>query len=68
MATGFGKPAGVYRITFDTWFEHFGDRPTDALWGIGAKTAKKLAALGIHTVRELAAADDDAAGEGVRAR
>jgi DNA polymerase-4 len=59
LATGFGKPAGIHRITFDTWFEHFGDEPPDALWGIGAKTAKKLAALGVHTVRELAAADDD---------
>ena len=59
LATGFGKPAGVYRITFDTWFEHFGDRPPDALWGIGAKTAKKLAAMGITTVRELADADDE---------
>ena len=31
-----------------------GDRPTTALWGIGAKIGKRLAALGIHTVRELA--------------
>jgi nucleotidyltransferase/DNA polymerase involved in DNA repair len=60
LATGFGKPAGVFRITDDTWFEVLGDRPTDALWGIGAKTAKKLAGLGIETVRELAAADPDA--------
>ena len=37
-----------------------GGRPTDALWGIGAKTASRLAGLGIHTVRELAAADPDA--------
>jgi nucleotidyltransferase/DNA polymerase involved in DNA repair len=37
-----------------------GDRPTDALWGIGAKTAKKLAGLGIETVRDLATADPDA--------
>ena len=33
------------------------DRPTTALWGIGTKTARKLAELGINTVRELAAAD-----------
>jgi nucleotidyltransferase/DNA polymerase involved in DNA repair len=60
IATGFGKPAGVFRLTHSNWFEVLGDRPTDALWGIGAKTAKKLAGLGIHTVRQLASADPDA--------
>jgi nucleotidyltransferase/DNA polymerase involved in DNA repair len=59
LATGFGKPAGVFRLTDENWFEVLGDRPTDALWGIGAKTAKHVAELGIHTVRELAAADPD---------
>ena len=57
LATGFGKPAGVFRLTFGTWFEVLGARPTDALWGIGGKTARKLAGLGIHTVAGLAAAD-----------
>jgi DNA polymerase-4 len=57
LATGFGKPAGVYRLTSANWDEVMGGRPTDALWGIGAKTAAKLAELGIGTVRELAAAD-----------
>jgi nucleotidyltransferase/DNA polymerase involved in DNA repair len=57
LATGFGKPAGVYRLTHDSWFTELGGRPTDALWGIGRKTAVKLAALGIGTVRELAATD-----------
>jgi nucleotidyltransferase/DNA polymerase involved in DNA repair len=60
IATGFGKPAGVFRLTYRNWFEILGDRPTDALWGIGAKTAKKLADLGIRTVGDLAAADPDA--------
>jgi nucleotidyltransferase/DNA polymerase involved in DNA repair len=59
LATGYGRPAGIFRITNDSWFELLGDQPTDALWGIGAKTAKKLAALGLTTVRELAAADHD---------
>jgi DNA polymerase-4 len=60
IATGFGKPAGVFRLTHANWFEVLGARPTDALWGIGAKTAKKLARLGIGTVGDLAAADPDA--------
>ena len=54
IATDFGKPRGVHRITSEDWFEQMGDRPTEALWGIGRKTARKLAELGIHTVRELA--------------
>ena len=60
IATGFGKPAGVFRLTFANWFEVLGARPTEALWGIGTKTAKKLAGLGIGTVSDLAAADPDA--------
>jgi DNA polymerase-4 len=60
LAAGFGKPAGVFRLTRESWYPVLGDRPTDALWGIGAKTAKRLAALGISTVKDLAAADPDA--------
>lgn len=59
IATSYGKPAGVFRLTGENWFEVLGDLPTDALWGIGVKTAKKLATLGVNTVRELAAADPD---------
>ena len=57
IATDFGKPRGTFTLTEDTWFEVMGDRPTDALWGIGRKTAARLAGLGIHTVSELAATE-----------
>jgi DNA polymerase-4 len=57
IATDFGKPRGVFTITTETWFEQMGERPTDALWGVGRKTAAKLVDLGIHTVAELAATD-----------
>jgi len=59
IATGFGKPAGVFRLTSATWYDVLGDRPPDAIWGIGAKTTAKLAALGMTTVRHLADADPD---------
>jgi nucleotidyltransferase/DNA polymerase involved in DNA repair len=59
LATGFAKPAGVFSLTRENWAAVMDGRPTDALWGIGAKTAPKLAALGIHTVRQLATADED---------
>ena len=57
IATDFGKPRGVWQLTADNWFEVMGERPTTALWGIGGKTGKKLAALGIDTVRQLAGSD-----------
>ena len=57
IATEFGKPQGMFRLTEENWYEVMADRPTDALWGIGRKTAKRLAALGVHTVRELSGTD-----------
>ncbi|HEY5249146.1 MAG TPA: DNA polymerase IV [Dermatophilaceae bacterium] len=60
LATGFGKPAGVFRLTHASWFGLLGERPTDVLWGIGAKTAKRLSELGISTVLELSRADPQA--------
>ncbi|WP_281689226.1 DNA polymerase IV [Pseudonocardia thermophila] len=57
IATEFGKPRGRFRLTKENWFDVMGERPVTALWGIGAKTARKLEDRGIRTVRELAAAD-----------
>ncbi|HWI30774.1 MAG TPA: DNA polymerase IV [Microbacterium sp.] len=58
VATGFGKPRGVFRLTADNWLEVMGARPTNDLWGVGPKISKRLAGLGILTVAQLAAADD----------
>ncbi|MBT8163677.1 MULTISPECIES: DNA polymerase IV [Arthrobacter] len=57
VATGFGKPAGVFRLTSDNWLDVMGDRPTKELWGVGARISARLAKLGITTVAELAAVD-----------
>jgi DNA polymerase-4 len=61
IATEFGKPAGVYRLTAANWFDVMGHRPTIDLWGVGTKVSRRLAALGVTTVRELA----DAPAEGL---
>ncbi|MHC9296375.1 DNA polymerase IV [Mycobacterium sp. LTG2003] len=57
VATGLAKPAGVYVLTEANWMAVMGDRPPDALWGVGPKTTKKLAAMGISRVADLAATD-----------
>jgi len=59
VATGFAKPAGVFQLTDANWMALMADRPVDALWGVGPKTAKKLAALDISTVGQLARTDGE---------
>ncbi|WP_410659140.1 DNA polymerase IV [Amycolatopsis sp. lyj-112] len=57
LATGFAKPAGIFRLLQENWWEVMAERPTDALWGIGRKTTKKLTEAGYPTVLDLAGAD-----------
>jgi DNA polymerase-4 len=59
LASDMAKPAGVYRLTRGNWAEVMQERPVDALWGIGSKTRRRLAEIGVDTVAQLAAADED---------
>jgi DNA polymerase-4 len=58
IATEFGKPQGVFRLTAQNWFDVMGDRPTDALWGVGRRIQQRLVTHGIETVRQLADAEE----------
>lgn len=73
LATGFAKAVGkagegdgpetaeqgtgIFRLTAENWESLMAHRPTSALWGIGPRIAKRMSALGIDTVAQLAAAD-----------
>jgi DNA polymerase-4 len=57
VATGFGKPAGRFRLTAENWLDVMGDRPVADLWGVGGRISRRLGAHGIRTVSELADAD-----------
>ncbi|WP_299447213.1 DNA polymerase IV [uncultured Phycicoccus sp.] len=59
IATDFGKPRGVYRLTAENWAGVMGHRPTIALWGVGSRVSARLDKHGIGTVDELAAADPE---------
>ena len=62
MATGFAKqePERVFRLDRNNWVALLGDRPVLDLWGIGKRTAARLATHGIRRVGDLARAEPDA--------
>jgi DNA polymerase-4 len=56
-ATGTAKPGGIARLTRRVWIPTMGAMPVTAVWGIGDRTAVRLAELGVTTVEQLARAD-----------
>jgi DNA polymerase-4 len=58
-ATRAAKPGGIAVLTRAEWFAALRARPVTEIWGIGNRTAERLAECGIRTVEELAGADTD---------
>ncbi len=61
MATTFAKASKekVFRLSTVNWLPLMGERDVTALWGIGKRTATRLAEHDVHTVIDLATADRD---------
>lgn len=57
VASDHDKPDGFTVVLPGTEAQFLAPLPTRALWGIGPKTAERLAAVGISTCGQLAAAD-----------
>jgi DNA polymerase IV len=59
MATRFAKTSAehIYRLDSSNWIPTMGGRDVEELWGIGKRTAARLAAHGLRTVTDLALAD-----------
>jgi DNA polymerase-4 len=53
LASDLGKPDGLHRIRGEDVRAVLEDLPVEELWGIGARTAERLARLGIRTCGEL---------------
>ena len=61
IASGWKKPDGLTVIAPERVEAFLENLPVDALWGVGPVTAKKLHGAGIHTTRDVRAADPAAA-------
>jgi DNA polymerase-4 len=61
MATGFAKQTTerVFRLSRSNWISLMGQQDVEALWGIGRRTAARLAEHGLQTVAALADADPE---------
>jgi len=58
VASAHGKPNGLVIVPPDRAVQWLAPLPVDRLWGVGAKTAPKLHALGLVTIGDIAAAGE----------
>jgi DNA polymerase-4 len=59
LAGDLGKPDGLTVVPADHVTEFLAPLPVGRLWGVGAKAEKRLHALGVRTVGQLAALPED---------
>lgn len=59
VASAHDKPDGLTVVPADQAVEWLAPQPLTRLWGVGAKTARKLVDLGMMTIGDIAAAGDD---------
>jgi DNA polymerase-4 len=57
VASSYGKPDGLTVVAPESARDWLAPQPVGVLWGAGPKLQAKLAALGLHTVGQVAAAD-----------
>ena len=60
VASAVSKPDGLLVVAPDRELEFLHPLPVQALWGVGAVTARKLQARGITTVRQVAETSEEA--------
>src|SRR5262245_23250977 len=60
VASAHGKPNGLIVVPPQHAVDWLAPLPVDRLWGVGAKTAPRLHALGLVTIGDIAASDERA--------
>lgn len=58
LASDFGKPDGFVVLHADDVERFLAPLPVSRIWGVGAKSEKRLQAIGIHTISQVASLEE----------